>query len=118
MNAAIESARTLSLTSADSGAGISSELRYDAHFPKYYLDTTQFYAFFDAATVWPNHDQAPQTPPLVNKNSLASVGFGVRVSLLQRVTGGIEFAQQLKGVPNSNNAVTGARILFNAAVRY
>ncbi len=52
---------------ADSGAGISSELRYDAHFPKYYLDTTQFYAFFDAASVWPNHDQAPPTPPLVNQ---------------------------------------------------
>ena len=103
---------------ADSGAGISSELRYDAHFPKYYLDTAQFYTFFDAATVWPNHDQAPQTPPLVNQNALASIGFGVRVSLLQRVTGGIEFAQQLEGVPNSNNAVTGARILFNAAVRY
>jgi hypothetical protein len=42
----------------------------------------------------------------------------VRVSLLQRVTGDIEFAQQLRGVPNSNNGEAGARILFNAAVHY
>jgi hemolysin activation/secretion protein len=102
----------------DSGAGLSSELRYDAHFPQYYFDTAQFYTFFDAASVWANHDEPPPLAPLVNKNSLASIGFGVRVSMLQRVTGGVEFAQQLKGVPNSNNAVTGARILFNAAIRY
>jgi len=102
----------------DSGGGLASELRYDAHFTKFHVDTAQFYTFFDYAVIWPNHDQAPQFPPLINKNDLASVGFGVRVSLLQRVTGGIEFAQQLKGVPNSNNGVTGARILFNAAVRY
>jgi hemolysin activation/secretion protein len=104
----------------DSGGGLSSELRYDAHFPKYHLDTTQFYAFFDTARIWPNHDQAPIVIPMfpTNRNDLASIGFGVRVSLLQRATGGIEFAQQLKGVPNSNNGKTGARILFNAAIRY
>ncbi len=105
--------------SADAGIGIASELRYDAHFPQFKLDTTQFYYFFDAARVNPRHgDEAVPPDGLMQRHSLLSTGVGVRVSLLQRVTGGIEFAQELRGVPNNDMGKTGARFLFNAAVRF
>jgi hemolysin activation/secretion protein len=102
---------------ADNGFGLQSELRYDMHFPKYYVDTAQFYGFFDYARTWRH---APTPPALIASGvqSLASVGFGLRMALLQTVTGGIEFAQQLKGVPNNDNGKTGSRILFNAAVHF
>jgi hemolysin activation/secretion protein len=104
---------------ADIGFGLASELRYDVNFPEYHIDNAQFYGFFDAAQVRPLHDEIVVLPPgAVNRRSLMSIGFGVRVALLQRLTGGIEFAQQLRGVPNNDNGRTGARILFNAAVRY
>jgi hemolysin activation/secretion protein len=105
--------------SADAGAGLASEVRYDMHLPQYHLDTTQFYYFFDAARILPRRsDEPPPIPPLMERNSLLSTGFGVRVALLERVTGGIEFAQELRGVPNNDQGKTGARILFNAAVRF
>jgi hemolysin activation/secretion protein len=104
---------------ADIGYGLASELRYDMHFPEYSIDTTQFYGFFDAAQVRPLHDEAVALAPgMINRRSLLSIGFGVRLALLQRMTGGIEFAQQLRGVPNNDNGKTGARILFNAALRF
>jgi hemolysin activation/secretion protein len=104
---------------ADTGMGIASELRYDMHFPEYHLDTVQFYYFFDAARVEPRHSDEPvPTPPFTQRNSLLSTGVGVRVALLQRMTSGIEFAQELRGVPNNDMERTGARILFNAAVRF
>ncbi|HVB15039.1 MAG TPA: POTRA domain-containing protein [Stellaceae bacterium] len=103
---------------ADIGIGLASELRYDAHFPQYRLDTSQFYLFFDAAKVRPLHDELAILPGTVNRRSLLSTGFGVRIALLQRVTGGIEFAQELRGTPNNDSGKTGSRILFNAAVRF
>ena len=104
---------------ADAGIGVASELRYDMHLPQYHIDTAQFYYFFDAARIMPRHgDEPPPAPPLMERNSLLSTGFGVRVALLQRVTSGIEFAQELRGVPNNDVGKTGARILFNAAVRF
>jgi len=107
---------------ADSGVGLASELRYTLHHLRYSIDTAQFYGFVDVARTWNNHDGPVVTLDIPNRQSLASVGFGVRLSLLQRVTGGIEFAQQLKGVPNnggaSSSGKTGARILFNVAVTY
>ena len=104
---------------ADIGFGLASELRYDMHFPEYSIDTAQFYGFFDAAKVRPLHDEiVVLAPGTVNRRSLLSAGFGVRLALLQRLTGGIEFAQELRGVPNNDNGKTGARILFNAALRF
>jgi len=104
---------------ADAGVGLASEVRYDMHLPEYYLDTAQFYYFFDAARIMPRHSDEPLPGfGLTPRHSLLSTGFGVRVALLQRVTSGIEFAQQLRGVPNNDAGKTGARILFNAAVRF
>ncbi len=104
---------------ADAGMGIASELRYDTHFPEYKIDTAQFYYFFDAARVNPRHSDEPIPPNgLMQSHSLYSTGIGVRVALLQRITSGIEFAQELKAVPNNDMGKTGARILFNAAVRF
>jgi hemolysin activation/secretion protein len=105
--------------SAESGVGIANELRYDFHFPQYNIDTAQLYGFFDFARVWNRHDEPPAIiVGLGNNESLASAGFGVRVSLLQSVTGDIEFAQELLSVPNNEDGHTGYRILFNAAVRF
>jgi hemolysin activation/secretion protein len=103
---------------ADIGIGLASELRYDLHFPDYYVDTAQFYTFFDAAQVRPLHDESAIPAGTVNRRSLLSTGFGVRMALLQRVSGGIEFAQELRGVPNNDNGKTDSRLLFNAAVRF
>ncbi|MGH7089704.1 MAG: ShlB/FhaC/HecB family hemolysin secretion/activation protein [Stellaceae bacterium] len=97
--------------SGDIGLGVASELRYDVHLPRYYIDTAQFYLFFDAAKVR-GHGQA------TSNESLLSTGLGVRVALLQALSGGVEFAQELRGVPNVDQGRTGARILFNAAVRF
>ena len=102
---------------SDNGVGVQGELRYDLHFPKYHVETVQFYGFVDFAHTW----RTEPTPPGLTAGgaqSLASTGFGMRMALLQTVTGGIEFAQQLKGVPNNDNGKTGSRILFNAAVHY
>jgi len=96
----------------DIGLGGAQELRYDLRFPKYYVDQAQLYAFFDAARIWTREGE------FVPVQSLASIGFGVRVSLLERLTSGIEFAHTLKGVPTNDNGNTGSRILFNAAVRF
>jgi hemolysin activation/secretion protein len=104
---------------ADNGVGLASELRYDMHFPQYHVDTAQFYTFFDAAKIWLRPDEAVALPAgTANQNSLLSVGFGVRVALLQRLTGGIEFAHELRGVPNNDSGKTDSRILFNAALRF
>jgi len=108
---------------ADGGFGLANELRYTTHLPEYYVDTMQFYGFFDIARTWNNHDGPTlSTPGVANRQSLASIGFGVRVSLLQMVSSGIEFAHQLKGVPNnggpSSSGKAGSRILFNVAITY
>jgi hemolysin activation/secretion protein len=96
----------------DIGFGGAQELRYDLRFPQYYIDQAQLYAFVDAARIWTREGE------FVPVQSLASIGFGVRVSLLERLTSGIEFAHTLKGVPTNDNGNTGSRILFNAAVRF
>ena len=104
---------------ADAGMGVASELRYDTHFPEYKIDTAQFYWFFDAARINPRHSDEPiPAAGIAQSNSLYSMGIGVRVALLQRITSGIEFAQELKAVPNNDMGKTGARFLFNAAVRF
>jgi hemolysin activation/secretion protein len=108
---------------ADSGVGLASELRYNLQFPQYHVDFAQFYGFFDVARTWANHDgPVIAEVDVPNRQSLASTGFGLRVSLLQTVTGGIEFAQQLKGVPNNDGSTrsgkTDSRLLFNLAIRY
>jgi hemolysin activation/secretion protein len=107
---------------ADSGLGLASELRYTVHPAIYDLDTAQFYGFVDVARTWNNHDGQVVSLNITNRQTLASVGFGVRVSLLKSLTGGIEFAHQLKGVPNNGGATsagkTDSRILFNVAVTY
>ncbi len=111
---------------ADSGVGASraEKLRYNLQFPQYHgIDFAQFYGFFDVARTWANHDgPVIAEVDVPNRQSLASTGFGLRVSLLQTVTGGIEFAQQLKGVPNNDGSTrsgkTDSRLLFNLAIRY
>jgi hemolysin activation/secretion protein len=97
---------------ASIGLGGAHELRYDLRFPEYNIDSAQIYAFFDIARIWAREGEVAPA------ESLASVGFGARVSLLQRLSCGIEIAQTLRGVPTSDGGKTGARILFNAAVHF
>jgi len=103
----------------DIGMGIAAELRYDLHFAEYHVDTIQLYTFFDAAKVRPLHDETVAVMPGgLNHRSLMSTGFGARAALLQTVTGGIEFARELRGVPNNDGGRLDSRILFNAAIRF
>jgi hemolysin activation/secretion protein len=103
---------------ADVGFGVASELRYDMHFPEKKIDTAQLYTFFDEAQVRPIHDEAAPPVGTVTHRTLMSVGFGLRLAVLQRFTGGIEFAQELRGVPNNDLGKTDQRILFNGAIRF
>ena len=105
---------------ADTGIGLASELRYDAHFPQYKIaiDTAQFYGFFDGPRSGRSTTSRRRPLGTVTHRTLMSIGFGVRVALLQRFTGGIEFAQELRGVPNNDLGKTDSRILFNGAVRF
>jgi hemolysin activation/secretion protein len=103
---------------ADVGYGVASELRYDTRFPEYRLDNVEFYAFLDFARVRYRDDAPVNLTSTATGHSLLSTGVGVRLSLLQSVSGGVEFAQELRGVANNNQGRTGSRILFNVAVRY
>jgi hemolysin activation/secretion protein len=104
---------------ADIGVGAAGELRYDTQLPRYYIQAAQFYVFLDAAKVRQHDEAAPLVAPgEPTYRSLISTGIGVRVTLPDYLSGGIEFAQELRGVPNNDEGKTGSRILFNAAVRF
>jgi hemolysin activation/secretion protein len=102
----------------DIGYGLAGELRYDTHFPQYHLDSVQFYTFYDFAQVRPVHDESPPPVGLATHRTLMSTGVGVRAALMERVTGDIELAQELRGVPNNDSDKRDTRILFNGAIRF
>ena len=87
----------------DIGMGIAAELRYDLRFPEYHVDTIQLYTFFDAAKVRPLHDETVAVMPEVLIIVHSCPPALVRAwRCCKRVTGGIEFARELRGVPNND----------------
>ncbi len=66
----------------------SAEIRYDALPPCDYVDSLQFYTFYDAGTVW-NRGEAEA------RESLTSLGGGIKVQVLDSINGSIEVAKPL-----------------------
>ncbi|HXP31977.1 MAG TPA: ShlB/FhaC/HecB family hemolysin secretion/activation protein [Stellaceae bacterium] len=96
----------------DRGLGVSAELRYDTRLPDIKIELLQPYLFFDAARVWEIHSTGGAD------ERLASTGAGIRVGLPHDITAGIEFAQQLRAVPGSDEGKRSAKVLVDAAVRF
>jgi hemolysin activation/secretion protein len=83
------------------------------------------YIFFDTAKVWDVKGGAPSLSVTAlgiagtgSGLALVSTGFGVRFTVVQNVTGGIEFAHTLKAVPGSDNGQRSSKLLLDAAVRF
>jgi len=101
-----------SALSGDIGLGGSFELRYDHRFVDFVVQAAQPYVFFDTGKIWNR---------LGGNGSglaVASTGVGIRVSLPENITGGIEFAETLKAVPGSDNGQRTGKVLVNAAIRF
>ena len=105
----------------DSGAGGAFELRYDDEAPLPYVNTAQYYVFYDAARIW-NHKAAPP-----NNDTLQSTGVGVRLSMVRNIALGIEVAHTFVPLPTNdlhgdgqgNNVYTrDTRALFNGSVKF
>ncbi len=101
----------------DSGAGGAFELRYDDSEPVPYVNTAQYYIFYDAARIW-NHNAAPP-----DQDTLQSAGFGVRLSMVKNIALGLELAHTFVPLTTSNLQTDGTyprdtRILFNGSVKF
>ena len=96
----------------DSGIGGAFELRYDEPVAYTYLQNAQLYAFYDVAKVY-NHVGGPP-----NNDTLESVGFGLRLTVNQNLSGGAELAHVMIPLPNNNDGTRNTRILVNAAARF
>ena len=101
-----------SAITGDLGVGASLELRYDTRFPEYFLELVEPYAFFDAGRTW-NRIGGPGS-----QFTIASAGFGIRLSLPHNIFVGGEFAHTLKAVPGSDNGKVATKGLLNAAIRF
>lgn len=75
----------------DKGAAASLELRYDWAVEKYYLQSMQFYVFYDGGAIW-NYKNIGGTP---TKQTALSTGLGSRFYMKRWVSGNIMWAQPL-----------------------
>jgi hemolysin activation/secretion protein len=114
-----------SAITGDHGAGAAFELRYDMAINSYGLESLEPYVFFDTAKVWDVKGGAPTLSITAlgiagtgSGLALASTGLGMRFAFAHNITGGIEFARTLKGVPGSDGAQHSSKLLFDAAVRF
>lgn len=101
-----------SVLTGDHGIAGSLELRYDDRYPDYYLDSVQYYTFFDTGKVWSRLRDTGAN------NVLASTGIGVRMTFPRGWLLGVEYARTLISIPTNDSDRVGSRILFNAAIRY
>ena len=75
----------------DKGAAGSLELRYDMGFGRYYINSLQFYTYYDIGAVW-NFKFIGNVP---RKVSGTSTGFGVRFFMTKYVSGNLMWTQTL-----------------------
>jgi hemolysin activation/secretion protein len=75
----------------DKGAAASVELRYDRPIEKFFIQTLQFYAFYDGGAVW-NFKNVGGTP---TKQTALSTGLGMRFYATRWVTGNVMWTQPL-----------------------
>lgn len=85
--------------SGDDGIAFKVELQYTLPEKLDYLKYLQYYAFYD----W-GHVRRPAEPNQNTRDSAASVGLGARMSMTDRISGGLEIAQPLIGRTNARNA--------------
>lgn len=101
----------------DSGAGGAFELRYDDRPAFPFVNSAQYYVFYDTARIW-NHKAAPPT-----EDTLQSAGAGVRLAMERSVSLGFEVAHtftplQTNDVQNNGTYTRETRILFNGVVKF
>lgn len=75
----------------DRGLAGSLELRYDMAVFKFWIQTLQFYTFYDAGKIW-NLKTASGTPFSL---SATSTGFGVRFAMTKTLSGNVMWTQPL-----------------------
>ena len=96
----------------DEGAGGSAELRWDEHFPSFYLETVEPYVYYDTGKVWNFH------PNQGGNQSIASTGFGVRIFLPHAISTDFEISRTLRAVPGSDNGEKSTKLLMEAGIRF
>jgi hemolysin activation/secretion protein len=86
----------------DDGLAGSLELRYGRSLGNAWFSSYQIYGFYDLGTVW-----NMAVSDAARRQSLASLGGGVRVTLMRGVTAAIELARPLTRTPapEGNKAV-------------
>lgn len=76
--------------SGSDGAAASLELQFGDFLSKPYLDSYQFYAFYDYGVVWET-----ENTDYNGLASLSSAGGGVRIGITESLFGGLEYAKPL-----------------------
>ena len=96
----------------DSGAGGAFELRYDWPTSYRFLESTQFYGFYDVARVWNRFGGSP------NNDTLESFGGGLRATLTRSASVGLEVGHVMIPLPTNNDGDRNTRIYFSGSVRF
>jgi hemolysin activation/secretion protein len=96
----------------DEGVGGSFELRWDEHFPKFYLETVEPYVYFDTGKVW-NFE-----PNQGNDLAMRSTGVGIRFFLPHAISADFEVSRTLLAVPGSDNGQKATKLLMDASIRF
>ena len=96
----------------DDGAAGSVELQYGEFLSLPYLDSYQFYGYYDFGIVW----ESPATD-YIGSTSLSSAGGGVRIGITKSSFAGIEVAKPLTRTV-SNEGDKGPRVFFYMLAGY
>ncbi len=99
------------ITGDDGAAGLA-ELRFDAEINETYLKSVQVYGFYDVGAVWNTLPGGKSA-----RESLASVGGGVRLTVTSSVFATIEVAKPLTRTV-ANEGDDDARAFFSFAARF
>lgn len=100
----------------DHGLSGVIEMRYNASFKHDYIDSHQFYGFYDVGTVWQKGNVVGES----KKESLASAGVGFRFNLKPDVSGYVELNAPLTREINSESGSQGdnPRVFFSLTKRF
>jgi hemolysin activation/secretion protein len=96
----------------DHGLGAAVELVTNLPVAESVFQSLQPYVFLDTAKVW------SRIPANIGSETLTSVGIGMRAQLGDNLTLGVELAQTLHAVPDSDGGRQATKALINAAIRF
>jgi hemolysin activation/secretion protein len=94
----------------DHGIGGAVELRYDRAFQDSWVKSVQPYVFSDSGAVW------NRIGSNAGNSRLASLGAGVRLGLVHRITASLELAKEVWSVQDNDNGRKSLRVLFELGV--